>query len=90
MSHQAFIAYASGKVQGVGFRFHTQYQASRLGVHGYAKNLDDGRVEVVAEGEPDALEQLERWLRVGPPSGEVTDLTVDWITAQGYQGFSIY
>ena len=57
----------SGKVQGVFFRASTRAQAQRLGLRGYAKNLSDGRVEVLAVGAVDALEQLARWLQHGPP-----------------------
>lgn len=90
MTNQAFLAHVTGRVQGVGFRFHTQYHASRLGLHGYAKNLSDGRVEVRAEGEEEALLKLEQWLSEGPPSGKVTFLQLEWITAIGCQGFDIF
>ena len=61
----------SGKVQGVFFRASTREQALKLGLRGYAKNLPDGRVEVLAEGEASALGALERWLHVGPPMARV-------------------
>ena len=61
----------SGKVQGVFFRASTREQALKLGLRGYAKNLPDGRVEVLAEGEASALDALERWLHVGPPMARV-------------------
>ena len=61
----------SGKVQGVFFRASTRAQAQRLGLRGYAKNLSDGRVEVLAVGAVDALEQLARWLQQGPPQARV-------------------
>lgn len=51
MSKVCIIAWVYGRVQGVGFRYITQYEAKRLGLTGYAKNLDDGSVEVVACGE---------------------------------------
>ena len=60
-----------GKVQGVFFRASTREQALKLGLRGYAKNLPDGRVEVLAEGEQRALDALERWLHVGPPMARV-------------------
>ena len=60
-----------GKVQGVCFRASTREQALKLGLRGYAKNLPDGRVEVLAEGEQRALDALERWLHVGPPMARV-------------------
>lgn len=63
--------FVSGKVQGVFFRASTREQAQRLGLRGYAKNLPDGRVEVLAAGEADALDALERWLHEGPPMARV-------------------
>lgn len=67
MSRIAVIASVYGLVQGVGFRYHTQMQAQRLGVTGYARNCDDGSVEVVACGDASAVEQLLAWLRQGGP-----------------------
>ena len=61
----------SGKVQGVFFRASTREQALKLGLRGHAKNLADGRVEVLAEGDAAALDALERWLHVGPPMARV-------------------
>ena len=55
-------------MQGVCFRASTREQALKLGLRGYAKNLPDGRVEVLAEGDERALDALERWLHVGPPA----------------------
>jgi acylphosphatase len=61
----------SGVVQGVCFRANTQAQAQRLGVRGHARNLADGRVEVLAVGGADAVEQLAHWLQHGPPHARV-------------------
>jgi acylphosphatase len=61
----------SGRVQGVAFRVHTRARAQTLGLRGHAVNLHDGRVEVVAAGEPDALEALAVWLTQGPPLARV-------------------
>ena len=58
MSKVCIIAWVYGRVQGVGFRYTTQYEAKRLGLTGYAKNLDDGSVEVVACGEEGQVEKL--------------------------------
>jgi len=65
----------SGLVQGVFFRAATRQQASRLGLAGWARNLPDGRVEVVARGDPELREQLYAWLYEGPPEARVS--TVD-------------
>ena len=62
----------SGRVQGVFFRDACKAQADLLGVRGWAKNLPDGRVEVVAEGEANAVEQLARWCHEGSTRAHVT------------------
>jgi acylphosphatase len=64
----------SGYVQGVFFRASTREQALALGVTGYARNLRDGRVEVLACGAPDAVGALCGWLRQGPPGARVSDV----------------
>ena len=61
----------SGRVQGVFFRASTRAEAVRLGLTGYAKNLPDGNVEVLACGEAAALDELQRWLHIGPPMARV-------------------
>lgn len=61
----------SGRVQGVFYRASTREQALRLELSGHARNLADGRVEVVAEGAPEAIDTLERWLWQGPPAAMV-------------------
>jgi acylphosphatase len=60
-----------GRVQGVSFRASTREQAMRLGLLGHARNLADGRVEVLATGEPDRIDALAQWLRQGPPLARV-------------------
>ena len=62
----------TGRVQGVFFRASTQRQAQQLGVTGYAKNLSDGSVEVLACGRAEAVQRLSEWLRVGPSAASVT------------------
>ncbi len=61
----------SGRVQGVFFRASTRTEALRLGLTGHARNLPDGRVEVLAVGEVAAIEVLTKWLWRGPPAAEV-------------------
>jgi len=61
------ICWVHGRVQGVGFRYSTQHEAPRLGLTGYARNMDDGSVEVVACGESGKVEQLLAWLKAGGP-----------------------
>jgi acylphosphatase len=66
-----------GKVQGVFFRASTKQKAVELGCAGYAKNLPDGRVEVLAVGEPAAVATLIEWLQLGPPAARVTAVEVE-------------
>ena len=61
-----------GRVQGVWFRESTRREAMALAVTGYAKNMADGSVEVLACGEPAALDRLAEWLQHGPPMAQVT------------------
>jgi acylphosphatase len=63
--------YVSGRVQGVFYRASTRQKATELGCTGYARNLSDGRVEVLAVGEPPAVQSLLDWLWRGPPASEV-------------------
>jgi acylphosphatase len=67
----------SGRVQGVWFRASTVQRARGLGVTGYARNLADGRVEVLACGEPSAVDALCTWLWEGPPAARVADVRVE-------------
>jgi len=80
----------SGRVQGVGFRWFAESAAAREGVHGWIRNLPDGRVEAQAEGDAEALERLERALRQGPPAARVETVDVDALAPTGRQtGFSV-
>lgn len=63
-----------GRVQGVGFRWATVEQGRRLGLDGWARNLPDGSVEVVAAGAPELVERLIAWCGQGPPSARVSGL----------------
>jgi acylphosphatase len=66
--------FVSGRVQGVFYRASTRQRAQELGCRGYARNLSDGRVEVLAIGEPAAVHALVEWLRQGPPAAHVTEV----------------
>lgn len=61
-----------GRVQGVGFRFECRREAIRLGLEGWVRNMDDGSVEIVAEGEQDMVDRMVQWSRSGP-SGAYVD-----------------
>jgi acylphosphatase len=63
-----------GKVQGVLFRQSARYEAERLGIHGMARNLSNGDVEVVAQGEVAALDALRVWLARGPEQARVDEV----------------
>lgn len=75
------ICWVYGKVQGVGFRFFTQQEAVKLGLRGYARNLDDGSVEVVACGQDEQVETLLAWLKAGGPRSA----RVDKVLAEPHQ-----
>ncbi len=79
-----------GRVQGVWFRGWTRQQALVLGVAGFARNLDDGSVEVVAQGDREAAEALLGACRTGPPSARVDTVTaVEEAAGDGFDGFRI-
>jgi acylphosphatase len=77
----------SGRVQGVYYRASARSAASRLGLHGWAKNLADGRVEVVVRGEEDAIDQMRTWLERGPPNARVTGVESLRYDGQVHPGF---
>ena len=80
----------SGRVQGVGFRFHVSRQAAVEGLHGWVRNLDDGHVEIHAEGEREALDRFEHHIGHGPPRSRVDHLKTTDVGATGHDtGFFI-
>jgi len=80
----------SGRVQGVGFRYFTEDQARLEGLSGHVRNLPDGRVEIVAEGDSEAVERFERAVRRGPPGARVERCeTTDIEPTRRTSGFSI-
>lgn len=70
--------FVSGRVQGVNFRWYTQRKAEELGLTGWVRNLWDGRVEAVFEGEPKAVQRAVNWCHAGPPSAQVDDIEVSY------------
>jgi acylphosphatase len=76
-----------GKVQGVFFRDSTREAAENEGIGGWAANRDDGSVEVVLEGPPDAVEAVIGFCRMGPMSAEVTSVDVTEEEPEGLSGF---
>ena len=83
-------AIISGRVQGVFFRMETKRAADRIGVRGWVRNLKDGTVEAVFEGERDRVDGVLAWCRQGPPQANVADVKVTWADYTGeFKGFDI-
>ncbi len=78
-----------GRVQGVFFRSSTQQEASRAGIDGWVRNLRDGSVEAVFEGEPARVEALLAWVRRGPGSSEVEGVELHDESPEGERGFRV-
>lgn len=78
-----------GRVQGVWFRDSTRQQARSLGIKGHAINLPNGDVEVLAIGEPEALQNLAQWLQSGPPLARVSEVIQDEAESSGAEDFTI-
>lgn len=89
MARVARHVYVKGRVQGVAFRWYAQERANQLGVSGWIRNLDDGRVEVWVEGEQDSVEQMLAWLRRGPPSARVEGLEVSEREPENLPAFEV-
>ena len=82
--------FVSGLVQGVFFRDHTRRWATSLGLTGWVRNLDDGRVEALAEGPEADLRTFIAHLRQGPPRARVEDVQVEWGLWQGeFKDFNV-
>jgi acylphosphatase len=80
----------SGRVQGVGYRYFVQDHAAAEGVHGYVRNLEDGRVEAVVEGDQESVLRVERALRRGPSAARVDEVIVEDTAPSGRAtGFSV-
>ena len=87
---KAFHALVLGEVQGVGFRYSATWRAKSLGITGWVRNLDDGSVEIWAEGGEEDLKEFVAWLREGPSGSWVRDLTLDWESPKNiYSSFGI-
>ena len=89
MNKQAKII-IKGRVQGVGFRFYVFNEASLLNLTGYVRNLYNGDVEIVAEGDQSAINALHQSVRIGPRSANVTSTDFSWLEkSKGYKDFKI-
>lgn len=90
MSVKRLHIWVSGRVQGVFYRARTVEVARSLGLTGWVRNLPDGRVEIVAEGEASALERLLEWCREGPPAARVENVVAREEPVSGkYGAFSV-
>jgi len=82
--------FVSGRVQGVFYRASMAAKARELMLTGYVRNLPDGRVEFVAQGDPDSVEVLVEWSREGPPMAVVTEVDTEALSvAEPYEEFAI-
>ena len=81
--------FVRGRVQGVGFRWFVQKNASGLHMDGYARNLDDGRVEVYAIGTPEQLNELSALLWTGPRMSDVRGVEEQEAALEAIEGFRI-
>ena len=79
----------SGRVQGVSFRDSTREKAQELGLSGWVRNLSDGSVEAVFEGEGDRVEEMLSWCKEGPPSASVQSVSSEDEEPENLQGFEI-
>lgn len=89
MSERAVQVRITGIVQGVGYRWSCQVQASTLGVHGWVRNDHDGSVTGHFEGPPEAVQALIDWCRQGPPGARVSDVQVSDASAEGLTRFTV-
>lgn len=80
-------AVVHGAVQGVFYRASAEQEAQRLGVAGWVRNLSDGSVELLAEGDDAAVEQMISWAGRGPSRAEVTQVDVEDRPEEGLSGF---
>ena len=88
MQTKQFLVF--GEVQGVGFRFFTLQEASKIGLNGTVKNRIDGSVEVIAQGSKVQLEEIAAWLKHGPKTSEVERVVeLDYPTTTIFENFSI-
>ena len=79
----------SGHVQGVFFRDSTREKAQALGLAGWVRNLPDGRVEAVFEGDGDRVEEMVSWCKDGPPEARVQDVSTENEEPENLEGFEV-
>jgi acylphosphatase len=81
----------AGIVQGVNFRYSTKRRADEFGLSGTVRNMPDGSVHIVCEGDEQDITRLIEWCKLGPPGGRVDQVDAEWIesSSRRYTGFSI-
>lgn len=84
-----YSIYVTGRVQGVFFRKNTMEKARDLGLKGWVKNLDNGSVQIEAEGPVDQLDSLVEWAKVGPDGAEVLQVKANERDWEDFQSFDI-
>lgn len=88
MEKRQFTVY--GRVQGVGFRFYTAQQGTKLALNGSVKNLSDGSVLIIAQGEKQAMDNLRQWLKAGSPAAKVEHIIEqEYVGGREFKGFKI-
>lgn len=87
---KGYHIFVSGRVQGVGFRFRTKLKAEGLNLVGWVRNLDDGRVEILVEGEEENIKKLESWLKSEPFFTKIENLEIEEIIPSNqFESFEI-
>jgi len=89
MSRKRVHVYVTGRVQGVYYRATTRDEATERGVDGWVRNLDDGRVEAVFEGDPDAVEEMVDFCYEGTEMADVSTVDVTEEEPEGLEGFEV-
>ncbi len=88
MSNRIYKVQITGRVQGVSFRFWAREEAVRLGLGGWVRNLPDGRVEALIQGERAAVDRMLSWLLQGPPAARVAGVShTETPTERHYERF---
>jgi acylphosphatase len=89
MARTRVHVFVSGNVQGVAYRANTREAAHGRGLDGWVRNLDDGRVEAVFEGEESEIEDMVEWCRTGSPAASVESVDTDEEEPEGIEGFEL-
>ena len=79
----------SGRVQGVGYRYSTREKAIALNIAGWVRNLPDGRVEAMIQGEAHPIDSMMKWFYEGPPAAKVTGIKTEQQSPQAFETFEI-